>query len=182
MPLIVVSGGPCSGKTTLISEFEKRGYRVVTESAAEVIRDMLDDGFVPDADYEQLQRRIFDTQCEKEDAILSDPHAHKKLVFLDRCLIDVAAYFWVRGYSVPGDVASRLSQARYDKVYLLSLLPILAKGLPQDGVRIERDADEAFRIQALLRRAYASFQLPVIEVPIMPVDERVEFVLKDVQG
>lgn len=37
----VISGAPCSGKTTLIEQFESKGYRTVPETARQFIENQI---------------------------------------------------------------------------------------------------------------------------------------------
>ena len=76
---VVLTGGPCCGKTSLINEFEKRGYNVMHEKAREII----EESETINLDY--LHREIVIRQGREENGI-------EGLVFLDRGLVDVVGY------------------------------------------------------------------------------------------
>lgn len=94
MPRIVITGGPCAGKTTLIGvlgpKLVRHGYRVhvVEECATEVLAM----GLTPTTCGSVLafQRHVFDRQLAKE-AVLDhlDPRV---VILLDRGLMDNAGY------------------------------------------------------------------------------------------
>ena len=94
MPKIVITGGPCAGKTTLIGmlgpELVRRGHdvHVLEECATEVLAQ----GLTPDTCGSVLafQRHVFDRQLKKEEALEKlDPSV---VVLLDRGLMDNAGY------------------------------------------------------------------------------------------
>jgi len=74
---IVLTGGPCCGKTTLIQELRKRGHRVLNEVAREVLAE---GKYGKNNNYHLLQESIFSRQIEKEAKL-------EGLVFLDRGLL-----------------------------------------------------------------------------------------------
>ena len=94
MPKIVITGGPCAGKTTLIGmlgpELVSRGcsVHVLEECATEVLAQ----GLTPTTCGSVLafQRHVFDRQLDKEEALEQlDPSV---VVLLDRGLMDNAGY------------------------------------------------------------------------------------------
>ena len=96
---IVITGGPCAGKTTglnwIQNAFEMRGYRVlfVPETATELISG----GVAPwtcgtNADYQKCQMRL---QLEKEkvfESAAKTMNAEKILIVCDRGALDNKAY------------------------------------------------------------------------------------------
>lgn len=94
MPRIVITGGPCAGKTTLIGmlgpELVRRGHNVhvLDECATEVLAQ----GLTPTTCGSVLafQRHVFDRQLAKEATLEGmDPNV---VVLLDRGLMDNAGY------------------------------------------------------------------------------------------
>lgn len=99
---IVITGGPCAGKTTVLSQltqvFTERGYKVlvVPESATELIPN----GIVPGMlgmSMEEFQRVILCKQINKEElydtiALNLEKDYGKVLVLCDRGLMDGQAY------------------------------------------------------------------------------------------
>jgi predicted ATPase len=172
VPLFVITGGPCSGKTTLLNELALRGFRVVPESAAEVIREMQAEGKTPKDEFDELQRRIYERQFAKEKSISAVPET----VFLDRALIDEHAYDAACNRQTSVELLTAMRELRYEKIFLLALLPY-----QEDGIRYE---DELFAhaLQAQLRRAYSAFGHQVIDVPVLSVEERLAFILEHLDG
>ncbi|GAA1784305.1 AAA family ATPase [Agromyces lapidis] len=165
----VITGGPSSGKTTMVNLLRQRGYQTTIEHARHYIDlQRLGGRTVTDIRSKQLefQRSVLAMQLEQEAAL--DPD---EIVFLDRALPDSLAYY--RFLDLPPDpsLSEALTRVKYRKVFLLDLLP-----LAKDYARTE-DAEAQHQIQGLLLDVYEGLHLPLTRVPALPPDERVEFVL-----
>ena len=103
---IVLTGGPCAGKTTAMNWiqnfFQKKGYAVVfiPETATELITSGIKPASV--VDYLTFQQNILQLQIEKEkvyrDAAVNLPE-DKILIVCDRGLLDNKAYLGKRDWS-----------------------------------------------------------------------------------
>ena len=166
----VITGGPGVGKTTVIEILRKRGYRVVDETAREIIEREMAKGseVLPWKDLQEFQAQVFLRQSEKENVVLdlSEP------VFLDRSIIDGYAYC-VLGKVTPSPEIVHLSPGRYAKVFLLDRLPEYVT----DGSRIE-DHQFAKDIHAEIFKVYTDFGYEVVHVPVLEPEQRVDFIIK----
>lgn len=165
----VIAGGVCSGKTSVIKELARRGYAVVPETA----RELIDEGLAAGKTLEEIrsdvlmfQRRVLERQNEKEAHL---PTAGP--VFLDRANPDVRAFLAFNGIPEPEDVTRALASCSYTKVFMLD--PIRFES---DYYRVETAADIE-RLHQEHVRAYESLGYEIIRVPVMPVPERVDFIL-----
>lgn len=95
---IVITGGPCAGKSTAMSwiqeEFSKRGYGVlfVPETATELIMSGVAPWFMPNTDF---QRCVLRWQLDKEDVfeqVAQSLPQDKILIVCDRGAMDGRAY------------------------------------------------------------------------------------------
>jgi len=164
---IVIAGGPCCGKSTLIKELKKRGYYVIEESAREVLAENIK------IEYEEIQIKIFRKQLEKE------TEAEEKtggLIFLDRGHIDGIAYCQLRLGFIPEPLRSFDFKNQYDFIFILDLLPF-----ENDGLRVEKDNTEAKKIHEAIISTYKSFDYNLIIVPVMPIKERVDYILEKIK-
>lgn len=96
---VVLTGGPCSGKTNALSKltevFEEKGYKVIT--VPEAATTLFYNGIRPtdDISSEKFQDFIFDMQLNNEDLfnrIAESYNSDKTIVFYDRGLLDGRAY------------------------------------------------------------------------------------------
>ena len=163
----VLTGGPFTGKTTVLDIIKARGYPVVPETARMVIEDEQGKGgdILPWKDLSRFQEKVVMKQLELE---LEITGTH---VFLDRGVIDSYAYSRVGNVSAPKS-AYHDAHLRYAQVFILELLP----GYSPDNVRKE-STEYREAIHQALYDAYKEFGYDPIIVPVLSRHERVEFIL-----
>ncbi|HEV3245338.1 MAG TPA: ATP-binding protein [Candidatus Paceibacterota bacterium] len=169
-PWYVLTGGPCSGKTTLVNGLKAQGYSVLPESVRTIISAGLAQGKSIDeivADPLALQHTIIEHQLE-----LQSQTSKSDVTFLDRAVPDNIAYY--RKFGLPLDAAIRegVDAVKYRKVFLLDMIEFV-----NDAERYE-SPEEAAELHAAIRRAYQELGYEITEVPILPVSERADFILK----
>ncbi len=167
----VITGAPCSGKTTIIECLSKQGYQVVTE----VARAYIDSCLAKGQTLEKIKSdpMAFEHRILMEKARIERSLATNELVFLDRAVPDSIAYYQLEGLVVDEPLAySR--RVNYKKVFLFHRL-----SFEKDSVRIE-DQLMAARIEKLLTKCYAQLGYDLIHVPVMSITRRIEFVLQHV--
>ena len=165
----VVTGGPGSGKTTTINILSARGYKTTIEHARHYIDTQRQKGKTVEEtrrNQEEFQMRILDMQIEQE-AMLQP----QELVFLDRAIPDALAYYRFLNLPISQKVVDALNIYRYKKIFILDRLPIV-----QDYARIE-DEKAQKKIHELIIEVYANLNLPIVHVPILPPEDRVDYIL-----
>lgn len=163
---MVLTGGPCCGKSTTINELKKRGYSILEEVAREILQE---ERYKENKDYELFQEEIFKRQVEKESKIVD-------LTFLDRSTIDGIAYSLLYLKYIPFNVNSYDLRNRYSKIFFLDRFP-----LQKDGIRVEGDEREAQKVHEKIREAYLIMGYSLTKVPIMPIEERTDYILEKIK-
>lgn len=170
MKTIVFTGGPCSGKSTVLEELAKKGHAVLRETAKEIVAKRKHIPITKE-ESEIRQDLIFNEQLKKEE------EAEKGIgvLFLDRSLIDGL------GYSVLYEGENSLEKyfpkvlgRKYDKIFLFERLPFSSQGF-----RPETE-EEANKIHDAMNSIYQRFGYEPIRVPKMSVEERVDFIFEKV--
>jgi predicted ATPase len=165
----VITGAPCSGKTAVICELERRGFRVVHEVARACIDKDLKNG-IPlasiKADVAAFERRILHTKFRVE-ALLPD----RDIIFLDRAVPDSIAYCKIEGLP-SADPVKKSNVVRYKKIFFFAPLPF-----KKDAVRTEDTAKAAW-LGCELENSYRRLGYTLVHVPVLPVPERTDFILK----
>ncbi|MDB5165046.1 MAG: hypothetical protein JWL89_672 [Candidatus Saccharibacteria bacterium] len=166
----VVTGGPSTGKSALLTELEKLGHPVFPEAARTLIDRSLAEGISVQelrADEKAFQEKVAEMKRDTEAKIPAE-----QLTFFDRGMHDTLAYMRHYGYTIEDWVHQLMETSRYRKIFLLEPLP----KYQQDYARTE---DQSFidNIQQLLRDSYREFGMEPITVPAASLDERVTFVL-----
>ncbi len=115
----VITGAPSSGKTTLLKELEKIGYRVVHEVARAHIETQMAQGRTLEeirSDKQSFENRVLNRKI----ALEAQLPKHEVIVF-DRAVPDSIAYFELAGLDTAEAIA-RSPRNRYRKVFLLDPL------------------------------------------------------------
>jgi predicted ATPase len=165
----VITGAPCSGKTTLIDQLADRGFRTVPETGRQYIEREMARGRTIDEireDEAALARGIRDMQLGIEHRLRANDVA-----FLDRAFPDCLAFCRVVGLD-PNQILAECFHHRYASVFVLDRLPV-----QQDGVRTEDDATAGF-LDEWLARDYNALGYRVVRVPVLSPEERLAFVLE----
>lgn len=166
---IVVTGGPGTGKTTTIHELAKRGYLTIKEAARSVIEEELSitGNALPWSDVGTFQKKVFLEQLKNEEQV----EKYEGIVFLDRSMIDGFAYYKLAGI-VPYDKLIKSAITRkYSMIFYLE--PI--ENYTTDNMRRE-DKETALKIGKLVFDIYKKLGYPIISVPAMPVEDRVNMI------
>jgi predicted ATPase len=165
----VITGAPSSGKTTVIRALEQLGYPVVHEVARNYIDEELKKGKnigQIKADILSFERHILYKKLEIETSLPKD-----EPVFLDRAIPDSIGYYILEGLS-PDEPIRKSKQTRYKKIFLFERLRF-----EKDDVRSENDKIAA-KLNGILKESYQMLGYAIITVPLLSVDDRVDFILK----
>jgi predicted ATPase len=174
---IVLTGGPGSGKTSLVEALEQRGLPCTFESGRAIIRGQVEVGgtALPWADREAYARLMLamDSRIHAGAEVMSGP------VFFDRGVPDVVGYLRLCGLPVPEDLAAATLTLRYDP--LVFIAPPWPEIFINDAER-RQDFAEAARTHAVMAQVYAELGYTLVELPRASVEARVDFVLERVFG
>jgi predicted ATPase len=171
----VLTGGPGSGKTTLIEVLNAKGYATAPEAGRTVIRDQIANGgnALPWND-----RLLF-----AERMLAVDLRNHAKAqewsgpVFFDRGVPDVVGYLELCGLPVPP--AAEEAARSYCYARRVFVLPPWPEIFGQDAER-KQSFDEARRTYRAMVAVYSRLGYELVEVPEAPIDERADLVLANI--
>ena len=169
---IVITGGPGTGKSSIINELIKRDFTCFEEVSRQVTLDARKDGI------EQLfltkplmfSERLLDARIQQfNDAESVD----SETVFLDRGLPDVLAYMDYAKSGYPKYFIEACETHQYDKVFVLSPWQEI---FVSDNERYE-NFNQAVEIHHALLNTYQNFDYELIDVPFGTVSNRADFIL-----
>jgi predicted ATPase len=170
----VITGGPSSGKTTLINRLAEMGYKTSSEIARAYLKEQLAKNHLTVEDIKknmlELQRRILSLMLEHERELSKDD-----LIFFDRGTPDSLAYFRFHHFN-DEHVVKACQHLRYKKVFFCHQLPVV-----QDGIRDEDDAT-AKMISKYILTVYKDLNYDLIELPPLSIEERMQIILTHVEG
>ena len=169
---IVLSGGPATGKTSLINQLAEKGYTCLPEVSREIIRAelALESDVLPWADLHAFSERVIAGRIEQY-------HAAKGVSFFDRSIIDSLAYMKKDGLPIPESWKSSAQNLQYFPVVFIT--PPWEEIFHNDNERRE-SWQQLLHINEYLISAYKEYDYEVVEVPKLPIEERARFILDSI--
>jgi predicted ATPase len=170
----VLTGGPGSGKTTLIEALCQAGFATSVEAGRGIIRDQSAIGgtALPWHDralFAELmlswEMRSYQVACEQ-----AGP------VFFDRGVPDTLGYLRLTGLPVPEHVMHAAERFRYASGVFIA--PPWPEIFAQDEER-KQTLDEAERTYHALVNTYTELGYELVPLPFAPVEVRLRFVLAE---
>jgi predicted ATPase len=172
---VVITGGPYSGKTTIIERLAASGYTTIQEAAIEVIEELTRElGLEGQARWRTEHRDEFQLRIVRMQMALEAAAPLGATVFQDRGRLDGLAYCRVFGSEVPPELVAACAELPYDRVFVLDTLTSF---VTRTDTGRTSDRDRSLRIRDALMDAYSERGLRPVFVPELPIEERVRFVL-----
>ena len=178
----IISGGPHTGKTTLLNELKKHHPHLhyVPEPATLVIEeerlrekdDLSYAGTFPWNNYPEFGPKVIKKSLDLEAMI----PGNAGIVLLDRSLIDTVAYARLNNceHLLP-DLYAYIKSANYSKVFLCDFVG----DYQSNNIRAE-SFQEAQALQNALALAYRESGLPIVKLPSASVNERMQIMKENV--
>lgn len=166
--MIVITGGPSVGKSTLINELRNAGFAIVSEQATEIIKE---GKILPWENRDLFQREVLKRQIEAE----APYRKSKETVFVDRGIFDGEAYYQCDGLEPP-KTFKELNDMHYSKVLLLEPLGVFV----QDGIRFE-NMEFTVRITQVLHEVYSERGFDVVRIPADSIANRTRLALDSIR-
>lgn len=179
----VLTGAPCSGKSSVLEVMKERGYRVVEEAARTYIDQELSQGKTlaeVRRDEKAFQDAVLEMKFQIERNLAREQQQQQQqpqTVFFERGIPDSVAYAVANGFELHHkELEATFRTCKYKKVFLLERLPYQL-----DYARVE-DVHMQERLHEELKRVYAQIpHVPLVSVPVLSVEERVDFICKHVE-
>lgn len=170
--IIVIIGGPGTGKTSIIDELKARGYCCYPEISREVTMEAKKRG-IDQLFLEQpllFSELLLEGRKKQYLEALNEPH---QIVFIDRGIPDVLAYMHYIGDSYPVFFETACIENSYSEVFILPPWKEIYVG---DEARYE-NFEQSVLIHHHLVKTYTKFGYNLIEVPRDSLDNRILFIL-----
>nr|WP_314834875.1 ATP-binding protein [uncultured Flavobacterium sp.] len=170
--IIVIIGGPGTGKTSIIEKLIANGHCCYPEISRQVTLEAQKQGI------EQLflknpllfSELLLEGRKKQFESACNEPH---EVVFLDRGIPDVLAYMHYIGDSYPSFFDAACREHIYTQIFIL---PPWEEIYVSDRERYE-NFEQAKLIYNHLTETYQNYGYELIEVPKDSVDNRILFIL-----
>jgi predicted ATPase len=174
--IVVIIGGPGTGKTTIIDGLMANGYCCYPEVSREVTMEAKKQGI------EQLflenpllfSELLLEGRVKQHKNAQSEPH---EIVFLDRGIPDVLAYMHYIGDSYPAHFDLACKENIYTRIFIL---PPWEEIYVSDDERYE-NYEQAKLIFDHLTETYQKYGYNLISVPKDKVENRIAFIMNYLQ-
>ena len=174
---IVITGGPSTGKSTVIDELKKRQYVCFDEVSREIIKEARQQGieqlFLEDP-YLFSQKLLEGRHKQYHEADKLD----EPVIFFDRGMPDVNAYLKYVKQPIPEEFEKITRTHPYDK--LCFIMPPWEQIYTTDAERYE-SFNQAQLIHNKLVNYYKELGYYLIFVPFGPVEKRVDYILDSIE-
>ena len=174
--IVVIIGGPGSGKSTIINYLTQKGFSCYPEISREVILEARKKGI----DQLFLEQPLLFSEMLLEGRIKqfnSAKDEDSKFVFIDRGIPDVVAYMDFIGDVYPEKFTKACEDYKYDEIFIL---PPWEEIYVSDNERYE-SYEQAVEIHKHLVKSYNGYGYNIIEVPKDTVEGRVDFILSHLE-
>ena len=174
---IVITGGPGTGKSTVIEELIQLQYTCMPEISRKITLDARQKGI------EQLflKKPLLFSQLlldGRENQFYQAEEKNKEIVFFDRGIPDVHGYMNYLGVNYPQNYIEKSMKLRYSYVFMM---PPWQKIYITDNERYE-SFEQSLAIHNHLKRTYLELDYKIVEVPTGTVQKRVNFILNTIKS
>ncbi len=165
----VITGGPSSGKTSILENINSNKIICFEEVGRKIISKYLKKNNLnpflnsPIA----LSNEIFELRFKD-----FKKNSKKNIHFYDRGIHDVVAYLKLYHISVPNKIEKTCKNNLYDKIFLL---PPWKKIYVNDNERLE-SFETSIEIYSKIKKVYKSFGMDTVDVPIGSIKQRINFI------
>ena len=172
--LFVVTGGPGSGKTTVLLELQKRGYSFAAEVARQIIQEQVQSKgkALPWADREHYTRLMLERSIESY--VAQAPATEIK--FSDRGIPDTLTYARLIGLIDDAYIRRACEEYRYASRVVVA--PPWEEIYETDSER-KQDFGEALRTHELNVLVYRECGYELIELPKISPQARADFIIHE---
>lgn len=173
--LVSISGGPGAGKTTVLGELERRGYKCVAEAARQIIQEQMRDGgdALPWGDRSRYCELMLTRSIASYEENARQKYMSDLVTFFDRGIPDTLCYARLVGLP-EGEIVKACQKYRYARRVFLA--PPWREIYAMDEER-KQGYDEAVRTYELMMCVYEYCGYEVVEIPRVSVEERADFIL-----
>ena len=171
---IVITGGPGSGKTTLIEELIKRNYVCIPEISRQVTLQARENGI----EYLFLEDPLLFSKLlldGREKQFIEATNMEDDYIFFDRGLPDIHAYMNYYDTKYPEIYLQKSKKHIYNQVFLLPPWKAIYSTDDERHETYELSVD----LYRHLKEAYTKLGCTPIKVPKGTIDDRIDFILEN---
>jgi predicted ATPase len=169
----IITGGPGTGKTTLVNELGSRGYVCYDEIARRIITEQLEVGSdaVPWLNLESFSSLVLESMLSQYSTAAAPL---SPVAFCDRGVPDIIAYLTASSLSIHQKYYEAIEKGHYERRVFVT--PPWKEIYESDRIRTE-SYETSLLIYAFLLSTYRKLGFELVEIPRISVHERADFVI-----
>lgn len=173
-----ITGGPGTGKTSLLNELKKRGYRCIEEEARQIIQEQMsiEGDAVPWKNLTLFKEILFHRTVETYKLAQENG---KEITFFDRDILDLIGYDRHSKVESSNELKSTAQTLTYNKKAFIA--PPWKEIYCTDSER-KQTFEEAVEIYHNMVKVYLDYGREIIELPKTTVEKRADFVIDHIQS
>ena len=174
----IITGGPGSGKTSIIKELAKKGYLIVPEAATDVIEEGLQQNiqapWMADDYHIKVSSLMAKRQVEVRDS-------KETIAFFDRGHLDGITYILLQRRKLPQEVVdyvqASIEESFFDKtVFFIENLEFCEQAPHRD-----EDLEEALEKSRQIKQNYQALGYDVVNIPPGTIEQRSKWIIDQIQ-
>jgi len=172
---IVITGGPGTGKSTIVDALLKRDFICMPEISRQITIEAKKNGI----DQLFLKKPLLFSQLildAREAQFIDASEQNADLIFFDRGIPDVHGYMNYLGVDYPDNYKKISKKLRYQHIFML---PPWEEIYLEDEERYE-SFEQSVAIHNHLKKTYRELDYTITEVPLGTVEKRVHFILNSI--
>jgi predicted ATPase len=171
MTLIALTGGPGSGKTTVIAALREEGYECAPDAARAIIQERIRQGLSPRPPAREFAQQILNREIAQYRSKACDAGP----VFFDRCVLDALGMLNQLGAVSVQELQTLLAEYSYSRTAFI--FPPWEEIYTTDDERDQTFAD-AVAVHTAVTAWYRRCGYDLVEVPRGTVHERCNFIVQ----
>lgn len=172
---IILTGGPGSGKTTLINELNNRGYPCSLEAGRAIIQDqsIIEGNALPWIDPSVFAQAMLIWELRS----WHEASNNKIAYFYDRGIPDIAGYLLLCGLAIPKHLDKAITLFRYSKNVFIAPPWTEIYAQDQERKQTEKEAKETY---LAMKAVYKKYNYNLIELPKIEITNRANFIINKI--
>ncbi len=170
----IITGGPGTGKTSIIKELVKQGFHCVNENAREIISQEASSKQNPLSLNKNIENENKIAEIRTRN-YLNTPK--DTICFFDRSIIDCVAYLELKNLKCTPQILQNIKKCTFNSKIFFT--PIWREIYQNDNERIET-IEQAKEIENLILITYKNFGYEPILIPKTSIQRRVDFIISKI--